>query len=158
MRVGSLLVAVLHLTTWPTIVGPSEPTINGRIRWATRVMFQNWLPYFQKSFVYTAPDRNKRAANATPSVDTGTLASGKELVSLTVANYAKAGSSWVQRGFAAIGIPPINGFISGRLLGSSYPVDTINATTQTRDSAQTSFLTLALKTDVLVVYQSTLAK
>lgn len=120
--------------------------------------FEKWLPFFEKSLRYTPPDASKRAANATPEVDLETLASGEGPLSVTFSNYAQASSSWIEKGFKEIGINPIQGFTSGELLGSSYVLQTINASTQTRDSSETSFLRSALNNYKLKVYQSTLAK
>lgn len=52
----------------------------------------------------------------------------------------------------------LSGFTSGKLIGSAYVLETINATTQTRDSSETSFLRSQLHNYNLMVYQSTLAK
>lgn len=131
--------------------------------WADQVgdssyTFKEWLPYFEKSLHYTPPDPLKRPTNATPQVDLQTLGGGKGPLSVTFSNYAQAATSWVAKGFEEIGISPINGFTSGKLLGSSYVLETINASTQTRDSSETSFLRSALGNINLTVYQSTLAK
>jgi len=131
--------------------------------WADQVgdpsyTFKAWLPYFEKSLHYTPPDRNKRPTNATPQVDLHNLDTGKGPLSVTFSNFAQAASSWVEKGFEEIGISPINGFTSGKLLGSSYVLEAINASTQTRDSSETSFLGSALGNYNLTVYQSTLAK
>lgn len=50
------------------------------------------------------------------------------------------------------------GFTSGKLLGSSYVLATINATYQTRDSSQTSFLQSQMENYNLMIYTTTLAK
>ena len=131
--------------------------------WADQVgdssyTFKEWLPYFEKSLRYTPPDPDKRPTNATPQVDLHNLDTGKGPLSVTFSNWAQVASSWVETGFEAIGISPINGFTSGKLLGSSYVLETINASTQTRDSSETSFLRSALGSYNLTVYQSTLAK
>ena len=120
--------------------------------------FEQWLPFFKKSLQYTPPDASKRAVNATPKVDLDTLASGEGPLSVTFSNYAQASSSWIEKGFKEIGIDPIEGFTSGQLLGSSYVMQTINASTQIRDSSETSFLRSTLNNYNLRVYQSTLAK
>lgn len=132
-------------------------------KWADHVgdqsyTFDKWLPFFEKSLDYTPPDSSKRAVNATPRVDLKTLGKGRGPLSVTFSNYAQAASSWVEKGFEAIGIQPIDGFTSGRLLGSSYVLETINASTQTRDSSETAFLRPALGSYSLTVYQSSLAK
>lgn len=120
--------------------------------------FENFLPYFEKSVNFTPPDQTKRAANATPEYDLATLGRVKGPLSVTFANYAQAFSSWAQRGLAEIGIHPINGFTSGRLIGSSYSVSTINPSTMVRESSETAFLKPALGNPNLYVFQSSLGK
>ncbi|KAI1172190.1 putative glucose-methanol-choline oxidoreductase [Nemania sp. FL0916] len=101
--------------------------------------FQNFLPYFEKSVNFTGPS-NSRFVNSTPDFD------------------PSAFSSWVTKGLQQIGIPIINGFQSGKLLGQSYSMFTINADTMVRESSETSFLRQGLAYPALSVYQLTLAK
>lgn len=77
---------------------------------------------------------------------------------ITFPNYALSFSTWIQKGLEVIGIKPINGFTSGRLLGSSFNIATINQTTGLRESSETAFLQPALGRPNLVVYIHTLAK
>ncbi|PYI03849.1 glucose-methanol-choline oxidoreductase [Aspergillus sclerotiicarbonarius CBS 121057] len=114
-------------------------------RWADTVddqsfAFDNFLPFFEKSLTFTPPDMSLRFENATPEYD------------------PSAFGTWTTKGLEAIGIPIINGFQSGSLLGQSYSMFTINATTMTRDSSETSFLRQGLNYPNYKVYQSTLAK
>lgn len=64
----------------------------------------------------------------------------------------------MQNGFAEIGILPTNGFTSGTLNGSSYVLETIEESTQIRESSETAFLGPALRRDNLIVFAHTLAK
>ena len=66
--------------------------------------------------------------------------------------------TWATKGLEEIGLPIVEGSSSGYLLGQSYFLATINATTMTRDSSETSFLRRALAYPNYVVWQSTLAK
>ena len=52
----------------------------------------------------------------------------------------------------------MKGSPSGYLLGQSYFLATINATTMTRDSSETSFLRRALAYPNYLIYQTTMAK
>ena len=138
-------------------------TIGSYKQWADLVgdesyNFKHFLPYFEKSLHFTPPDQTKRAQNATPQYDLSTLGNGKGPLSVTFANYAQAFSSWAQKGLVEIGIHPINGFTSGKLFGSSYTVNTIQASTMVRDSSETAFLQPSLKNPNLYVFQSTLGK
>ena len=53
---------------------------------------------------------------------------------------------------------PIPRFISGKLIGSSWGLVTVDPSTQTRDSSETAYLRPSLSRSNLFVYQSTLAK
>lgn len=132
-------------------------------KWANMVgdqsyNFDQFLPFFEKSLDFTPPDETKRAANATPQYDRSSFGKGGGPLSVTFSNYAMAVSSFVQRGLQEIGIQPINGFTSGKLLGSSYVLETIQGSTQERESSETAFLAPALDRSNLVIYPLTLGK
>lgn len=132
-------------------------------KWADMVgdqsyKFESFLPYFEKSLDFQPPDPSKRATNATPEYDLASFGKGGGPLSVTFSNYAQAISSWVQKGLEEIGIPPIQGFTSGKLIGSSYVLETIQASNQVRESSETAFLQPALNRSNLIVYQSTLGK
>ena len=131
-------------------------------KWANDVgdqsfTFDNIAPYFEKSLNFTPPDNVKRGLNATPQYDTSTLGEGGPL-DITFSNYAQGIATWFQKGMAAIGINPINGFTSGELIGSSWVIGTINHTLGTRASSETAFLRPALGRPNLLVYTDTMAK
>ncbi|KAL7626078.1 hypothetical protein AAE478_002848 [Parahypoxylon ruwenzoriense] len=120
--------------------------------------WENFLPYFEKSINFTGP-QDARFANATPQYDLTTLGDEKTgPLSLTFSRYAQAFGTWAVKGLEAIGLPIIDGFQSGKLLGQSYGMFTINADTMVRDSSETSFLRAALKYPEYMVYQLTMAK
>ena len=130
--------------------------------WANQVgdasyTWDSLLPYFQKSMHFSPPDQSKRANNATPEYDVGSIGNSGP-VSVTFSNYAQAFASWVQKGLNEIGIKPIKGFTSGELFGSSYVLDTIRADTQIRESSETGFLQPALKRGNLIVFPQSMAK
>lgn len=132
--------------------------------WADQVgddsyTYENFLPYFQISQNFTPPDQSRRIANATPSYDESVLGrSGK--LSVIFPNFAAAFGTWVERGLAAIGINPIDGFQSGRLIGSAYSLATINYDRNVRESSVEAFLVPELgEVDPnLIVFPLTMAK
>lgn len=139
-------------------------TMGSYQRWADAVgdssyEFPNFLPYFQKSVNFTGPSK-ARFANSTPNFDTNTIGAqgGNGPLSVTFSHYAQAFASWATRGLQQIGIPIIDGFQSGKLLGQSYSMFTINADTMLRDSSETSFLRTALRYPDLMLYHLTQAK
>lgn len=132
-------------------------------RWAQLVgdddyKFQNFQKYFQKSVKFTPPS-HLRPANATASYDASSLGSDSGPLSVTFANYAMAFSSWARLALDQLGFPRLNGFTSGKILGQSYQLLTLDAQSFERDSSETSYLQkLGLPNSNLIVYPSTLAK
>ena len=124
-------------------------TIDSYQRWADEVgdqsyTFANLLPYFERSLNFTPPDNTKRGFNATPNYDLSTLGAGGQPLDITFPNYAQSFSSWIEKGLDTLGVKPINGFTSGKLLGSAYNIATINHVTGLRESSETAFLRPAL--------------
>ena len=107
---------------------------------------------------FSPPNMGKRSTNGTPEYDISVMGSGNGPLSVTYPNYVQAFATWVVKGLEAIGIPVISGFQSGSLLGQSYTMFTLNATTMTRDSSETSFLRRGLAYPNYMVYTSTMAK
>ena len=66
--------------------------------------------------------------------------------------------TWAQKALEASGMPAINGFNGGQMLGSAYTTFTIDPTNAQRSSSESSFLQVALKTSTLQVYKQTLAQ
>lgn len=113
--------------------------------WANAVGDQSWtfdslLSFFEKSVNYTAPSDETRAADASasPSLDAYSSSSGPLYVSHP--NTAALFPSWGQLGFRAMGIPNIEDFSSGKLIGSQYCLLTICPNDQSRSSCESSFL------------------
>ena len=120
--------------------------------------FDRLLPFFEKSLKFTPPDMNLRFANGTPEYDSNVLGNRSGPLSVTFSHYVQAFGTWATRGLQEIGLPIVKGFQSGSLLGQSYSMFTINATTMTRDSSETSFLRRGLAYPNYMVYPSTMAK
>lgn len=132
--------------------------------WADQVgddsyTYENFLPYFQKSQNFTPPDESRRLANATPSYDASVLGRSGPL-SVIFPNYAAALGTWSEKALAAVGIKSIDGFQSGRLIGSSYGLATINYDNNLRDSSETAFLKPKLREvdPNLITFPLTMAK
>ena len=108
---------------------------------------------------FQTPNSDLRAANATPQFDINSYSSAGGPLKVSYPNYANPYSSWAARALAELGLQERKGFTSGSLLGYQYTAKTLDRETQTRSSAETSFLRTALQTTTnLNIYQSTLAK
>ncbi|OCL09667.1 GMC oxidoreductase [Glonium stellatum] len=132
---------------WPDAVGDSGYT------------WDNLLTYFKRSCFLTAPDTSKRNANGTVSYDPSSFDNSLAgPLQVSWPNWASPLSSWVVKGFTAIGINAASDVNSGSLNGSSWVSTTINPSDETRDSSQTSFLDAAMATTSIKIYQQTMAK
>ena len=121
--------------------------------------YDEFLPYFTRHQNFTPPDSSNRFDNATPQYDDTVLGTDGKL-EVIFPNYAGAFGTWVEKGLAAIGINPINGFQSGDLIGSSYSLATIEYDTNVRASSETGFLRPELKKEApnTIFYPNTLGK
>jgi choline dehydrogenase len=81
-------------------------------------------------------------------------------LSVIFPNYAGAFGTWVERGLAAVGMKSIDGFQSGRLIGSAYSLSTINFDRNLRESSATAFLEpeLSVVDPNLIVFPLTMGK
>jgi choline dehydrogenase len=120
--------------------------------------WDQFLPFFEKSLNYTPANDELRGANASVVSDPSVLGTGDGPLSVTYPHYAQAFATWAKHAFMEIGLQVRNGFQSGALLGQSYGLYTINATTMHRDSSETSFLRKGLADPNLTVFQSAMAK
>ncbi|KAI4118243.1 MAG: hypothetical protein LQ345_001662 [Seirophora villosa] len=133
-------------------------------QWAEQVgddsyLFDNFESYFQRSATLTEPNLAKRyPTNGTVEFDATSFnnAIGGPL-QVSWANWASPIGSWGQVALASAGIPPINGFNSGKLLGSAWVSQSLNPVNQHRSSSQTSYLDEAINTTSIVVYTRTQA-
>ena len=117
------------------------------------------MPYFERSATLTAPNLEKRyPPNGTVDFDANAFNNsiGGPL-QISWANWASPIGSWGQIALSTAGIPPINGFNSGKLFGSTWVSQTLNPKNQHRSSSQTSYLNEAINTTSIVVYTQALA-
>jgi len=83
--------------------------------------FENLLPFFLKSSNFTPANTELRAANASvPLPMNGSYSATGGPVHLSYSNFALPFTSWVQKAFPEIGVPPVQDFFSGSLIGSQY--------------------------------------
>ena len=93
-------------------------------KWADEVgdesyTWQNFLPFLAKSVDYSPPDFPYQ--NSTNNHDDGPFNRPPQgPLQVSFGRYEDPFGTWVQRAFQAIGQAAINGFQSGKLIGSSY--------------------------------------
>jgi choline dehydrogenase len=113
-------------------------------RWAKLVdddsyTFQNVLPFYQRTPTFHPPDNALRPSNASVDYNPDAfLDSGEPLqVSYPIDNIVF--STWMARGMQAIGIPEVQDFNSGRLLGAQWCPFTVRPEDRTRSSSEAAF-------------------
>jgi len=119
--------------------------------------FDNLLPYYEKSAQFTPPGAS-RLANATTEYNPNVFKPTRGPLQVSYPNYAQPFSTYIGPAFNDIGIPIVQDFNSGSLLGSQWCTTTIDPKTAFRSSSQTSFLNEAQARPNLKVFQLTLAK
>ncbi|KAL4940295.1 hypothetical protein BDV06DRAFT_224235 [Aspergillus oleicola] len=139
------------------------PTEGSMEKWADKVEDDSWnfgniLPYIMRSQHFSPPRNDLRMRDARPTYDYATLGRSGPL-DIIYPNYASSLASRLARGFIDIGIAAIDGFTSGRLIGSGYALSTVQANTQLRESSKTAYLDPLIGRNLnLIIYQSTHAK
>ena len=141
-------------------------TVQSHQQWADAVDDQSYswdafLPYYKKSVTYTPPKKALRAANASvPQPSHEAYQSDGGPLQVTHSNWATPWASWAQKGFREIGIPDIDDFSSGQLVGSQYCPLTIRPEDQTRATSESTFLQKAMQSDRrnLKIFTHTMAK
>ncbi|OBT49213.1 hypothetical protein VE00_00164 [Pseudogymnoascus sp. WSF 3629] len=141
-----------------------RPTVGSLDKWADETgdssySFDNFLPYFKKSPRFTPPGPY-RASNATTTYNAAAFASTGGPLHVSYPNYAQPFSGYMQGGLNEIGIPTVEDFNSGLLLGCQYCSTTIDPSTENRESSQTAFLTEAASANMnnLKVFTLSMAK
>ena len=86
------------------------------------------------------------------------LGPGGGPLDITYTAYADSFATWAREGLTQVGLPQLNSLTSGDLMGSGWPLSTIDRTTGFRESFETAFLQPALGRANLHVYTDTMAK
>ncbi|KAI0119748.1 choline dehydrogenase [Daldinia grandis] len=140
---------------------PDKGSLN---KWAELVedptyAFENMLPYFRKSCKFTPADPSVfSGVEVTPGPGNNAFSPGDGPLHVSYAKNARPFSQRLGRAFSEIGIPTIEDFNSGDLMGSQFCTFTIDPATATRSSSQTSFLDLCQARPNLKVFRETLVK
>ncbi|PHH91471.1 hypothetical protein CDD83_310 [Cordyceps sp. RAO-2017] len=143
------------------MTGAVRPSKQSLQQWADAVndpsyAFDRVLPYYQKSVHFTPADSAARFPNATVKYEASAFSPAGGPLQVTYPNYAAPFSTWMKRGLQDVGMAEATDFNSGSLMGAQYVSFTIEPSTQTRSSSESSFL--ARKPPTLTVLSSTRAK
>ncbi|CAD6565602.1 MAG: hypothetical protein ASARMPRED_007365 [Alectoria sarmentosa] len=130
--------------------------------WATEVgdsayTFPNLLPFYKSGIHYT-PANLTLYTNSTVLQDPSAFAGSAGPLQVSYDNFADPFDTWAQKALEESGMSAINGFNSGKMLGSAYATFTIDPINAERSSSESSFLQAALKNTTLQVYKQTVAQ
>lgn len=121
--------------------------------------FDNLLPFFQRSVHFNLPNTSTTPSNVSLPYNASYFSNTGGPLQVSFPGYFNAITSWLGNAFSDLGFPRLPGFSDGRLFGWSYFTYTVDPTSQTRSSSETSFLREALQeTTNLNFYKSTLVK
>ncbi|CRG88393.1 hypothetical protein PISL3812_05423 [Talaromyces islandicus] len=140
------------------------PTVGSLQAWADAVNDQSYvwskmLPFFKRSPEFQRPDIYVRPDNATVTWNESSFEAGGGPLKVGFPNWSNAYSTYAKPALLELGLNESIDLNSGVLDGFQYTTITMDAKTQTRSSAESSFLRQALLTTTnLAIYQSTLAK
>ncbi|KAL2830676.1 GMC oxidoreductase [Aspergillus pseudoustus] len=143
-----------------------RPDVGTMNRWAELVQddsynFSQVLPFYQRTPTFHPPNNALRPRNSSADYNPNAfLASGEPLhVSYPIDSIVF--STWMARGMQAIGIPEIQDFNSGRLLGAQWCPFTVRPSDRTRCSSEAAFRGRANNDDLLAtltLYKLTMGK
>lgn len=130
-------------------------------QWATAVgddsyTFPRLLPWYRKSPHYNPP--RFEYPNSTNEQDPTAFNASGGPFQVSFGDYLDVFGTWAQYGFKALGHRLVRGFQSGVLLGTSYTLFSVDPTTATRSSSESSFLQLATKNTHLKIYNNSIAE
>lgn len=140
----------------------SQTSRGAHQKWADEVgdssyLYDNMVQYYDKTMNFSLPMANVRIANATPMYDTTDLAAGGGL-DVTYAPWVQSWSTWVSKGLEAIGVPQVDAYVDGNLLGQTWQLNTISASDSYRSYATTGYLDPIADRSNLEVFEYTLAE
>lgn len=139
----------------------SSPNAGSLDQWAEiagddSYRFDKLLPFFKKSVRYSSP--TVFYTNSTNGQDPSAWSSAGGPVQLSYGKFIDPFGTWVQPAVEKLGMPTINGFQSGKLLGNAYLPFTIDPQTSQRSSSESSFLQSLPRRARLKLYHHTLAE
>ena len=141
----------------------ASPTIGSMQKWADEVgdhsyLWQNILPFYEKSTNVSIPDPSKRYQNSTVVVNSSSLLPPGGPLHVSWPNFVNILYTFGNVLTRAAGLP-VNrdAMLGGSIVGGAWVPGTINPTNAHRSSSQTSFLDKAIDTTSLKIYIQTLA-
>ncbi|KAL3477184.1 GMC oxidoreductase [Aspergillus californicus] len=113
-------------------------------RWAELVdddsyTFDRVLPFYQRTVTFDPPNNILRPPNASADYNPAAYSDSGEPLHVSYPIDSIPFSTWMARGMHAIGIPEIQDFSSGQLLGAQWCPFTVRPSDRTRGSSEAAF-------------------
>ncbi|OBT56742.1 hypothetical protein VE04_03423 [Pseudogymnoascus sp. 24MN13] len=120
--------------------------------------WEGFTPHLTRPINFTAPS-SYRSPNSTARSPLHWTNHTSGPLQLTFGNHAWAWASWVKQALIGLGFQENpDGFVDGSLLGVGYQISTLDATSFTKETSDTSYLnSLGMDNENLVVYTNALA-
>jgi choline dehydrogenase len=112
----------------------------------------------KRSVDFTPPNNALRPRNASVPFSTSAFTRGAGPLHVSFPLWANSFSSYAKIAFQKLGFLTAIDFVSGTLSGVQYCMNTIDPKGQIRDSSESSFLQIAMRTTAIKVYNNTMAK
>ena len=118
-------------------------------------LFDNIFPFFQRTVKFTPP--RSRSEVSIQQYNRSAFSSSGEPLHVSYPIYPMPFSDWAKQAFTEAGLPELEDFNSGSLIGHQFSSMTIRARDQSRSSSESAFLGAFNNLSNLTVYQKTLA-
>lgn len=118
-------------------------------------LFDNVLPFYQRTIIFTPP--KSRSEAPIQSYNRSAFSSSGEPLHVSYPTYPMQFSIFAKQAFTEAGLPELEDFNSGSLIGHQFSTMTIRPRDQTRSSSESAFLGAFNNLSNLTVYQKSLA-
>ena len=120
--------------------------------------WKSFIPYLTKPINFTVPS-SYRPLNSTAWSPPHWTSHNLGPLQVTFGNYAWPWASWIKKALTGLGFEEnLGGFVGGSLHGIAYPLSTLDATSFTKETSDSSYLNrLGLNNENLIIYTNALA-
>ncbi|KAF9884908.1 hypothetical protein FE257_000899 [Aspergillus nanangensis] len=132
-------------------------------KWADVVNDQSYTweaitPYLTKPINFTVPSLSYRFSNSTARSPPHWKSHTSGPLQITFSNYAWPWATWIKKALIGLGFEEnLDGFVGGSLYGVAHQLSSLDATSFTKETSDSSYLNrLGLKNENLVVYTNAL--
>ncbi|KAE8421060.1 glucose-methanol-choline oxidoreductase [Aspergillus pseudocaelatus] len=121
--------------------------------------WENFTPYLTKPINFTVPSLSYRFSNSTPRSPPHWKRHTSGPLQITFSNHVWPWATWIRKALIGLGFEENrDGFVGGSLHGVAHQLSTLDATSFTKETSDSSYLNrLGINNENLVVYTNALA-